>query len=59
MIKKKLNGSTLAEEKPVILSNIIYKNPLNCQIMQSKHTIHSIDTIHSMHTNHTEYRTVP
>ena len=59
MTKKIINGSTLAEEKPVILSNIVYKNPLNCQSMQSKHTMNSIDTIHSMDTNHTEYRTVP
>ena len=60
MAKKKLNGSTLAEEKPLILTNIVYKNPLNCQSMQSKHTMHSMDTIHSMDTNHTvhtEYQT--
>lgn len=48
MAKKKLYGSTLAEEKPLILTNIVYKNPLNCQSMQSKHTIHSMDTNHTV-----------
>ena len=60
MAKKKLNGSTLAEEKPLILTKRINIISLNCQSMQSKHTMHSMDTIHSMDTNHTvhtEYQT--
>ncbi len=59
MTKKIINGSTLAEELRQILTKRVNIISLNCQSMQSKHTMHSIDTIHSMDTNHTEYRTVP
>lgn len=44
MAKKKLNGSTLAEEKPLILTKRINIISLNCQSMQS---------MDSMETNHT------
>ena len=48
MAKKKLCGSALSSKLPAILINTVYKNPLNCQSMQSKHTIHSMETNHTV-----------